>query len=67
MKKVIASPISDNVMSPKSANTAVVNTDANIKGYPAFATGKAEWLGMSGQINLLIKYALVDFIQYKKA
>ena len=60
MKKVTASPVRDNVMSPKSANTAVTNTEANIKGYPALANGKAESLGTSDQINFLISYALVD-------
>jgi hypothetical protein len=60
MKKVTARPIRDNVRSPKRANTNVVNTEANIKGYPALATGKAESLGTSDQINLLISYALVD-------
>ena len=60
MKKVAARPIRDNVMSPKSANTAVVNTEVNIKGYPALATGKAELPGMSDQIKLFIFYVPVD-------
>jgi hypothetical protein len=60
IKKVAARPIRDNVTSPKSANTAVVNTEANIKGYPALANGKAELLGTSDQKKLLISYALVD-------
>jgi hypothetical protein len=49
------------VISPKSANTAVVNTEANIKGYPALANGKAESLGTSDQKKLFISYALIDF------
>ena len=59
MKKVTTRPIRDNVMSPKSANTAVVNTETNIKGYPALANGKAEWLGTSDQKKSLISYALI--------
>jgi hypothetical protein len=60
MKKVTARPVRANVISPKSANTAVANTEANIKGYPALAKGKAESLGTSDQIKLLISYALVN-------
>jgi hypothetical protein len=48
------------VISPNSANTAVVNTAANIKGYPELANGKAELLGTSDQKKLLISDALAD-------
>jgi len=42
------------VVNSKRANTIVVNTEANIKGYPALATGKAVWLGESDREKLCI-------------
>lgn len=64
MKNVATRPIKDRRTSPKSANTTVANTQANIKGYPALANGKAVWLGMSDRKKLLIIYALIDLIEY---
>jgi len=52
MNNVATRPISANTVSPKKANTAVVNADVNMNGYPALATGKAVSLGGSGQIKL---------------
>jgi hypothetical protein len=54
MQKVTASPINAGMLICKRAKTAVVNTEANIKGYPARATAKALGLGGSDQEKLLI-------------
>ncbi len=64
MKKVTASPIKAKVVKSKRANTTVVNVAANIKGYPALATGKAVWFGGSDQEKSLIKYTLTEIVKY---
>ena len=54
MKKVTPRPASANTNEPSSAKTAVVKAARKIMGYPALATGKATWLGGSGQENFFI-------------
>jgi len=64
MKKVTASPIKARAVKSKRANTTVVNIAANIKGYPALATGKSVWFGESEQEKLLIKYTPTEIAKY---
>jgi len=55
MQKVTARPINAGTLICKRAKTAVVNTEANIKGYPARATANAVGFGGSDQEKPLIK------------
>ncbi|MBL7208131.1 MAG: hypothetical protein ISS67_06385, partial [Desulfobacterales bacterium] len=49
-----ASPVKDKTVSSNRANTAVINAEAKIKGYPAFATENAVCPGGSGREKLSI-------------